>query len=221
MPFLIASYSNPPTETICIFLLISSVRRWFVRFYLVLSACKMLSWGPINAETYFVQSVSNCLQMQGHRELMSFFLIRMSHKNGLSTLNPPHTGEFPGGFFLFNKNKIKWKLAWWNLVRTVFPWDALAEKYRSAVFEDHRVSSTHSIVLQKQASPCFQRSFPALWMDSSMPFGLFLVTSCAPTWCLVSMFWGFFWFFCNILFSPQTKQIRSYLTCCLHKTFSL
>lgn len=77
--------------------------------YLVLSACKMLSWGPKNAETYFVQSVSNCLQMQGYRELMSSFLIRMSHKNGLSTLNPPHTGEFPD--FLFNKNKIKSKLA--------------------------------------------------------------------------------------------------------------
>lgn len=58
----------------------------------------MLSRGPENAETYFVQSVSNCLQMQGYRELTSSFLIRMSHKNGLSTLNPPHTGEFPDFF---------------------------------------------------------------------------------------------------------------------------
>lgn len=98
MPFLIASYSNPPTETICVFLLISPVQRLFVRFYLVLSACKMLSRSPKNAETYFVQSVSNCLQMQGYRERISSFLIRMSRKKGLSTLNPPHTGEFPDFF---------------------------------------------------------------------------------------------------------------------------
>lgn len=64
----------------------------------------MLSQGPKNAGTYFVQSVSNCLQMQGYRELMSSFLIRMSHENGLSPLNLPYTGEF---LYLFCTIKIK------------------------------------------------------------------------------------------------------------------
>lgn len=104
MPFFIASPSNLLTETICIFLLISPIQRWFVRFYLVLFACKMLSRSPKNAGTYFVQSVSNCLQMQGYRELMSSFLISMSHKNGLSILNPPSTGKF---LYLFCTIKIK------------------------------------------------------------------------------------------------------------------
>lgn len=120
--------------------------------------------------------------------------------------------------FLFNKKKIKWKLAWWNLVRIVFPWGALAEKkYHTAILEDHRAPRTYSL-LQKQGPLCFQHPFQHCGRIPPCPFFL-LVTLCAPTWCSVAVFWGFFCFFCKVLFSPQTKQIRNHLTCFPQKDF--
>lgn len=80
-------------------------------------------------------------------------------------------------------------------------------------------SFQHLFTSPKAGTSLLPATIPALWMDSSVPFFSFGYVMCPHMMFRSHVLGVLLLFFCKVLFSPQTKQIRNHLTCFPQKDF--